>query len=141
MISPPPEFSPYSVSRPSCPPEEGRPYGGGGETGNDDQNDLVAERTYTAPTQQPTPPADDNASPDVSTTQTPQNKSTEVEGEDGMLRDTPSPVSAVEEASDSDQRLAQSAVAAAAPSIYSSTLLGSPFPRTRVYPSLLLWPV
>jgi len=84
-----------------------------------------------APTQQPTPPAEGR--------DTPSDPKPVESNVDGLARDIPSPVSANEENSDTDQRLSQcltcSPSALSTQATHLTGRLSDPFPRTRFLPN------
>ncbi|OCK97727.1 uncharacterized protein K441DRAFT_655641 [Cenococcum geophilum 1.58] len=139
MLSPPAEHESHPSGRTTCPPEETRIYLPRSDASNElVHSDPIANLSYPAPSQQPTPPADGDNSSDASSTPESRNKRSEAE-EDGPIRDTPSPMSAVEEPAECDQRASQiSPVSATSPTNafwYHPGLLASPFPSSRFLPN------
>lgn len=136
MLSPPAEHESHPSGRTTCPPEETRIYSPRSDASNEPvHSDPIADLSYPAPSQQPTPPADGDNSSDASSTPESRNKRSEAE-EDGPIRDTPSPMSAVEEPAECDQRASQVSPVSATSSTnafwYHPGLLASPFPSSRV---------
>lgn len=139
MLSPPAES--HIAGRATCPPEDMRLNSSRGDTPSEPiHSDMNSDLPYNAPSQQPTPPADGDNASDAPSAEESHNKRRETEI-DGPLRDTPSPMSAVEEPAECDQRASQispistTTTTPTAASWYHPGLLASPFPSNRFLPN------
>ncbi|KAF2804827.1 uncharacterized protein BDZ99DRAFT_451283 [Mytilinidion resinicola] len=140
LLSPPAEHDGHSGGRTTCPPEETRQSPSRSESEREPLLEgASADNSFSPPAQQPTPPAEGDASSDATTIPDVHSKRQETE-EDGPIRDIPSPLSAVEETADCDQRNAQNGTISAAASSasapwYHPGLFPSPFSNARFLPN------
>lgn len=136
LMSPPPEHEDQLSFHSTCPPEEVRLYSPRSNASNESiRSQVIAEYSLASPSQQPTPPAEVDESRNATSQSESHNPQMETE-EDGPARDSPTPVSATDDATEVDQRNAQPSSAFTFANSEQTTndygVLTSAFPKTRV---------
>lgn len=136
MLSPPADHDSILPGRVTCPPEESRLHGPhDSATAEPLHAESDDDTPFTRAAQQPTPPLveRDTLSEVASPTDT-QSRNLDQEM-DGPVRDTPTPFSAQEDATEEQRNPSASQIPAATPAPASwsqSSLYSSPFPSQRV---------
>lgn len=131
-LSPPPD---QLAGRTTCPPEIPRPYAHSTETAIDATTSTTPDGRAAHPEQTShlaTPPADQDSQPDVDPQNPVHAKRMDTE-DDGPLRDTPSPLSAVGDVAECDRSSLQSpALPSTASASWYPHLYGPAWPEHRV---------